>query len=642
MTTAQSAGAGTHAFQAEVSRILELMVHSVYTEKEIFLRELISNASDACDKLRYEAISKPELMGDDQQLAITLAIDKDGRRLTVSDNGIGMTEAELVENLGTIAKSGTRAFLDKMAADPEPASGLIGQFGVGFYSAFMVGDRISVTSRRAGEGQAFHWESDGASGFSVRVATAEEAQQVPRGTAVTVHLKADGDEYLEAFTIERIVKAYSDHILFPVELIGEGGERKQLNAASALWQRSRSEVTPEAYTEAYKGLTHGFDEPALTIHYKAEGRQSYAVLLFVPTERPFDLFDVERKGRVKLYVRRVYITDEAELLPGWLRFVRGVVDSEDVPLNISREMLQNNPQVAQIRRALTGRVVSELETMAKQDGERYLKVWDVFGAVIKEGLYEDFERRDAILKLVRFRSTKGDGWRSLADYVADMRPGQTDIYYLAGDNLDRLRASPQLEAAAARGVEVLLLADHVDSFWTTRAPAFDGKALKSLTQGEADLSSVELLDANTVPDEASTERATTLVEAVKGALGDQVSDVRASKRLVSSAVCLVAPGAGPDLALERLLKQRNEGMGVKPVLEINPSHPLVEAIAARMGSGGKAEVDDLAQLLLDHARILDGELPADPARFASLFNRYLASSLGGGPGADGGDGAADA
>lgn len=615
-----------HSFQAEVSRLLDLMVHSVYTEKEIFLRELISNASDACDKLRYEAIAAPELIAAEPRLAITLTRDKDARTLTVADNGIGMSEAELVDNLGTIARSGTKAFLDRLASAPDGSAGLIGQFGVGFYSAFMVADRIAVTSRRAGASDAYHWASDGASGFTIRPATADEAAAVPRGTMVKLHLKEDAADYLEPYAVERVVKTYSDHILFPVEMEAGDGSRQQINSASALWQRSKSDVTAEAYAEAYKAMTHGLDEPALTIHYKAEGRQAYAVLLFVPTERPFDLFDAERRGRVKLYVRRVYITDEAELLPGWLRFVRGVVDSEDVPLNISREMLQNNPNVGHIRRALTGRVVGELETLATKEPERFAKVWETFGPVVKEGLYEDFERRDAILKLARFRTTtSGIGWRSLADYVGSMRPGQSDIYYLAGDNLDRLKSSPQLEAAAARGVEVLLLGDHVDSFWTTRAPKFADKGLKSLSQGETDLSAIPLLDGQDTA--SATTEAAPLVSALKSALGEAVSDVRPSKRLVTSAVCLIAPGSGPDLALERLLKHRNEGVGMKPVLEINTAHALVKAAAASVEAGRTEEVADLAALLLDQARILDGELPADPASFAERLNRYVERGL---------------
>ena len=623
------ASGGQHAFQAEVSRLLHLMVHSVYTEKEIFLRELVSNASDACDKLRYEAIAAPDLIGDDTRLAITISIDKDARRLTVADNGIGMTEAELVDNLGTIARSGTKAFLDRLAAEPQGSSGLIGQFGVGFYSAFMVADRIEVASRRAGSQDAFVWSSDGTNGFSVRPATEDDAGGLSRGTRVSLVLKSEADSYLDPYEIERIVKTYSDHILFPVELAEADGKLRQLNAASALWQRSRSEVTPEAYNEAYRGITHQMGEPALTLHYKAEGRQSYAVLLFVPGERPFDLFDVERKGRVKLYVRRVFITDEAELLPSYLRFVRGVVDSEDVPLNISREMLQNNPQVVQIRRALTGRVLSELESVADKDAERFAKIWEIFGAVLKEGIYEDFERRDQLLKLARFRSTAGSGWRSLKDYVAAMRPGQTEIYYLVGDNLERLKASPQLEAALARGVEVLLLTDHVDSFWAMRGLKFEEKPLRSLTQGEADLSAIPYLEGN-APGADETGDTAALVAALKTALGDAVSDVKASQRLVASAVCLVAQGAGPDLALERLLKSREQGMGLKPILEINPAHGLLKAVAASIAAGRTDEVGDLAGLLLDQAKILDGELPADPSKFAERLNRYVARGVAAG------------
>ncbi|MBS0241772.1 MAG: molecular chaperone HtpG [Proteobacteria bacterium] len=627
MPDATTSPKGQHSFQAEVSRLLDLMVHSVYTEKEIFLRELVSNASDALDKLRYEAIAAPDLMGEDNRLAVTISVDKDARRLTIADNGIGMSEAELIDNLGTIAKSGTRAFLDKLASNPEGGSGLIGQFGVGFYSAFMVAEHIDVTSRRAGSGETNVWASDGLSGFSVRPATADEAARVPRGTSIALTLKPDAASYLEPYEIERIVKTYSDHILFPVELLDEKGERRQLNAASALWQKSKSEVTPEAYAEAYRGIAHQMGEPAVTIHYKAEGRQSYAVLLFVPAERPFDLFDVERKGRIKLYVRRVFITDEADLLPSYLRFMRGVVDSEDVPLNISREMLQNNPQVAAIRKALTGRIISELETLGEKEPERFTKIWETFGAVIKEGLYEDFERRDQLLKLARFRSTKGDGWRTLGEYVADMRPGQDEIYYLAGDNLERLKASPQLEAAVARGVEVLLLADHVDSFWTTRSAKFAEKSLKSLTQGEADLSSVPYLEGK-APETPPADDTAALITALKSALGDKVSDVKTSARLVSSAVCLVAAGAGPDLALERLLKHRDEGMGLKPVLEVNASHALVKAVASSAAAGRSDEVADLAALLFDEALILDGELPADPAKFAERLNRYLSRGLG--------------
>jgi molecular chaperone HtpG len=631
MSTDRPSPATSQPFQAEVSRLLHLMVHSVYTEKDVFLRELISNASDACDKLRYEAIAQPALIGDDARFAIRIEADKDAGRLIVSDNGIGMDYAELAENLGTIARSGTRAFLDRLGKEGENSS-LIGQFGVGFYAAFMVADRIEVTSRKAGEDAAWLWASDGASGFTVAPAPEAEAAKVPRGTRIALHLKDDSRTFLDDYEIERVVKTYSDHILFPVEFVGADGTAKQLNSASALWQRSKSEVKPEDYTEIYRSLSGQLDEPSLTVHYKAEGRQSYAALLFVPTQRPYDLFDVERKGRVKLYVRRVFITEDAALLPGYLRFVRGVIDSEDVPLNISREMLQNNPAVAQIRRAVTAKLTGELESVAAKEPEKFLGLWESFGQVLKEGIYEDFERRDQLLKIARFRTTAGDGWRSLDDYVAAMREGQTDIYYLVGESLDRLKASPQLEAATQRGVEVLLLADPVDAFWTSAAPKFDGKAMKSLSQGEVDLSAVPLKDEAQPKPEAAPDLAD-LVATLKATLGGEVDDVKISQRLVTSPACLVASAQGPDRTLERMLQRQQRGVNVKPVLEINPGHPLIAAIGRAQGGAETAVVDDLAHLLLDQARIVEGELPADPARFAERLNRYLVAGIGAGTGA---------
>lgn len=625
MSTDRPSPAGARPFQAEVSRLLHLMVHSVYTEKDIFLRELISNASDACDKLRYEAIARPELIGDDARLAIRIETDKEAGRLVIADNGIGMNESELAENLGTIARSGTRAFIERLGKDGEN-SALIGQFGVGFYSAFMVADHIEVLSRKAGEDTVWLWSSDGANGFTIGPAEEGESAKAVRGTRITLHLKDDAKNFLDDYEIERIVKTYSDHILFPVELIGADGAAKQLNSASALWQRSKSEVKPEEYTEAYRSLAGQLDQPALTVHYKAEGRQSYAALLFVPTQRPFDLFDVERKGRVKLYVRRVFITEDAALLPGYLRFVRGVIDSEDVPLNISREMLQNNPAVAQIRRAVTGKVIGELETLANKDPKDFTQIWETFGQALKEGIYEDFERRDALLKLARFRSTAGDGWRSLSEYVADMREGQTDIYYLVGESLDRLKASPQLEAAKERGVEVLLLADPVDAFWTTASPKFDGKTLKSLSQGDVDLSAVPLKESAT-PKADPPKDVVDLISSLKAALGDEVDDVKVSQRLVSSPACLVANAHGPDRTLERMLQRQQRGINVKPVLEINPGHPLIAAIDRARLATDLTAVDDLAHLLLDQARIVEGELPSDPARFAERLNRYLVAGL---------------
>src|SRR5690348_6536296 len=510
--TVEAASTTTQPFQAEVSELLHLMVHSVYSETDIFLRELISNASDACDKLRYEAISKPELIADGDAPKIRIVPDKNAGTLTIADSGIGMDRQELIDNLGTIARSGTKAFVARLN-EAKDSAGLIGQFGVGFYSAFMVADRIVVTSRRAGSAEAWTWTSSGGAGFEVAPAAEEDAKRVSRGTEIVLHLKSDAAKYLEDYQIERVVGAYSDNIQFPIELVPEEGESRQINSASALWQRSKSELTVEDYKQAYKSIANAFDEPAMTLHYRAEGRYSYAVLLFAPSTKPFDLFEPARKGRVKLYVRRVFITDDADLLPAYLRFVRGVIDSEDLPLNISREMLQNNPQLAQIRKAVATRVVSELETLADKDPENFAKIWEAFGAVLKEGIYEDFERREKLLALSRFTTTAGEK-RSLKQVIADFKPNQTEIYYLVGDSIERLKSNPRLEAATARGIEVLLLTDPVDAFWTSMPTEFDGKPLKSLSQGDLNLDLIPRVDEEKKDEPAADEAATIAV--IKG------------------------------------------------------------------------------------------------------------------------------
>jgi len=618
MTTATDAASVSKPFQAEVSELLHLMVHSVYSETDIFLRELISNASDACDKLRYEAIARPELIGDGEAPKIRIAPNKKADTLTVSDTGIGMDRQELIDNLGTIARSGTKDFVAKLAEAKDGAS-LIGQFGVGFYSAFMAADRIVVTSRRAGASEVWTWSSSGSSGFEVAPADEETAGRVARGTEIVLHLKQDAAKYLEAYEIERIVGAYSDNIQFPIELVPEEGESRQINSASALWQRSKSELTPEDYKQAYKSIANAFDEPAMTLHYRAEGRYSYAVLLFAPSTKPFDLFEPARKGKVKLYVRRVFITDDADLLPAYLRFIRGVIDSEDLPLNISREMLQNNPQLVQIRKAVTGRVIGELETLSEKEPDAFNKIWDAFGPVIKEGIYEDFERREKLLALSRFSTTAGEK-RSLKQYVADFKPNQTEIYFLAGDCIERLKSNPRLEAAAARGIEVLLLTDPVDAFWTSMRLDYDGKPLKSLSQGDISFDLIPLVEEHKDEAEPAADEAATIA-IIKASLGDRVSDVKASTRLTTSASCLVAGSHGPDRELERILSQQARGARTRPILEINLRHPLVAAIAKK---GGDAKVaDDLSLLLLEQAQILDGELPEDPAAFAARLNRLV-------------------
>jgi molecular chaperone HtpG len=622
MTTIDTA-AQSQPFQAEVAELLHLMVHSVYSETDIFLRELISNASDACDKLRYEAIANPDLIADGAPPKIQIAPNKKANTLSVVDSGIGMDRQELIDNLGTIARSGTRSFLSRLG-EAKDGAGLIGQFGVGFYSAFMVAERIVVVSRRAGAAEAFVWSSSGGAGFDIAPASEEEAQRIGRGTEIVLHLKPDAAKYLETYQIERIVGAYSDNIQFPIELKPEEGEPRQINSASALWQRSKSDLKPEDYTQAYKSIAGAFDEPAMTLHYRAEGRQSYAVLLFAPSTKPFDLFEPSRKGKVKLYVRRVFITDDADLLPSYLRFIRGVVDSEDLPLNLSREMLQNNPQLTQIRKAVTGRVVGELESLSDKEGETYAKIWDAFGPVIKEGIYEDYERREKLLVLARFTTTVGDK-RSLKQYVEDLKPNQTEVYYLVGDSVERLKSNPKLESATARGIEVLLLTDPVDAFWTSASLDFGGKPLKSLSQGDLNLDLIPLLDASGKDEpKPETDDAATIA-VIKDALGDRVSDVRASQRLTASASCLVAGGHGPDRELERLLARQNRAAGTKPILEINMRHPLAAAVA--QAKAAKGDAADLSFLLLEQAQILDGELPEDPAAFAGRLNRLVLQGL---------------
>jgi molecular chaperone HtpG len=607
-------------FQAEVAELLHLMVHSVYSETDIFLRELISNASDALDKLRYEAIAVPALMPDEDPPKIRIVPDKKAGTLAVTDNGIGMDRQELIDNLGTIARSGTKSFLSRLT-EAKDGAGLIGQFGVGFYAAFMVADRIVVTSRRAGADEVWSWISTGGNGFDIAPAAEEDAGRIARGTEIVLHLKPDAKKYLETYEIERIVGAYSDNIQFPIEVKLEEGDPRQINSASALWQRPKSELKPEDYTQAYRAIAGAFDDPAMTLHYRAEGRQSYAVLLFAPSTKPFDMFEPSRKGRVKLYVRRVFIADDADLLPGYLRFIRGVIDSEDLPLNISREMLQNNPQLTQIRQAVTGRVIGELERLGEKEPETFAKIWDAFGPVIKEGIWEDFERREKLLALSRFTTTTGDK-RSLKQYAESLKPNQTEIYYLVGDSIDRLKSNPKLEAAAARGIEVLLLTDPVDAFWTSAPLDFGGKPLKSLSQGDVDFGLVPLIDADAGDKDGSGADEAATIALIKDSLGDRVSDVRASQRLTTSASCLVADGGGRDRALERLLAQQNKGFDTKPVLEINMRHPLVAAIA-----GHKDAASDLSFLLFEQAQILDGEVPGDPAAFASRLNQLVLRGL---------------
>ena len=624
--TAKKANGESHEFQAEVAKLLKMMVHSVYSEREVFLRELISNAADACDKLRYEAIAKPELTGKDSELGIAIAIDKEKKTIAIGDNGIGMNHDELIENLGTIARSGTQAFMEQASAakDSSGEVNLIGQFGIGFYAAFMVADTVEVISHKAGEDKCWKWSSNGEGSYTIEEAVGEDARS--RGTEIYLSLREDALEFLEETRIEQIVTTYSDHITYPIAL--DGPEPRQLNAGNAIWSRAKSDISEEQHKEFFGAISGVYSDPALTLHYKAEGLNEYTVLLYVPSERPYDLFDPERRGRQKLYVRRVYITDEAELLPAYLRFVRGVIDSEDMPLNISREMLQNNPLVGKIRKAVTGKVLGELKKCAENDAEKYAKLWESFGPVIKEGLYEDMERRDDLFELARFRTTNSsDGETvSLKDYVGGMKENQTGIYYVTGENAEKVAQSPQLEGYKARGLDVLLLSDPVDSFWVRTALGYDGKPFKSITQGADDLDSIEpdKKDDEAEKDQAGDDEISALLVAMKEALGDKVDEVRKSVRLTDSPVCIVAGSEALDRNLEKILAMQNaEGMSVSaPVLEINPSNPLIKGLAAQ-AKKDKASVSDAAFLLLDQAYILEGERPADPAAFAKRMSDVL-------------------
>ncbi|MEO9168361.1 MAG: molecular chaperone HtpG [Aestuariivirga sp.] len=605
-------------FQAEVGKLLHLMVHSVYSDRDVFLRELISNASDALDKLRYEAIAKPQLLEQDAGLAITITADKKAKTLTIADSGIGMSAKELTENLGTIAKSGTQKFAEKVKDAPQ----LIGQFGVGFYAAFMVASEIEVFSRKAGAKVCNVWRSKGEGTFTV-----EEADAGLRGTRIVLHMRDDALDYLEGWKIEEVVKTYSDHITHPIMLAGEDAESaKQINSASAIWMQPKSKVTAEQHKEFFGQLSHTSDAPALTIHYRAEGKQEYNVLLYVPAERPFDLYDPERKGRQKLYVKRVFIADDAALLPPYLRFVRGVVDSSDMPLNLSREMLQNNPDVSAIRKAVTNRVLQELKKLGESDANTFAKIWEAFGPVIKEGLYEDWERRDALFEVARFKSTKRDSI-TLKEYIADLKENQTAIYYLTGEDAAKAAASPQLEGYKSRDIEVLLLTDPVDSFWVRTAMGFEGKPFKSVSQGAGDLDTIK--PANEKKEEAKdTPETVALVAAFKQALGTRVSDVRASKRLTDSACCIVNDGQ-MDRTLEKLLsRQKDSGVAISaPVLEINPSHGLITALAVALKTKGPSAVEDAAYLLLDQATMLEGEVVADPSAFAKRLDAMMAKAF---------------
>ncbi len=619
-----------HQFEAEVGQLLDLMINALYSQRDVFLRELISNAADAADRLRYAALAQPELLGDDAEPHITLSVDAKKRILEVADNGIGMSKAALTEDLGTIARSGTRAFVEQAtqsaASGESPDLSLIGQFGVGFYSAFMVAERVEVESVAAGETEGWLWSSDGRGSYEIA-----PAARTGRGTCVRLHLRKDAKEYLDESRLRQVVRTWSDHVSVPIRFrSGPDQEPQVINTAAALWARPRREISKDQYVSFYRDVGHSFDEPWITMHNRAEGKLSYITLLFVPTEPPFDLYDPERRRQLRLFVRRVFITDRTDaLIPPWLRFVRGVVDSEDLPLNVSREMLQHDPQVTRLRRSITRRVLNALKDKAEKDPEAYERFWNGFGPVLKEGIYDDADWREKLLELARFRSAGGeaaDGLVSLRGYVERMKDGQDEIYYISGDDPEQLADSPQIEGFRARGLEVLLLSDTVDDFWVPRVQDYEGKPFRSVTKGGIDLSKFAST-TGTASEEASNEDVDRVIARFKTVLGEAVSDVVRSEHLTESPAVLVAPKDGMDLQVEKLLQRHGQLQELsRKVLEINPANGLIRALSGK--DVGDQEFDDAAHVLLDHARLVAGETVTDLAKFGRRTHRLINRGLG--------------
>ena len=630
-----TAAAETRKFEAEVAQVLHLVTHSLYSHKEIFLRELVSNASDACDKLRFAAIGTPELLAGDSELRIDVSIDKDARTLTIRDNGIGMTRDEVIANIGTIASSGTRKFLEALSAEQKTDANLIGQFGVGFYSAFIVADKVTLVTRKAGAeaGEGVRWESAGTGEY-----TLETVDNAGRGTSVTLHLKADEDEFVQPWQVRSLIARYSDHIGFPIRMPKDkGGEDKDdntaeewevVNQASALWTRPKSELKDEEYQNFYKHIGHDYNDALAWSHNRVEGNQNFTSLLYLPSKSPFDLLmgaRDERKG-LKLYVKRVFIMDAAEqLLPAYLRFVRGVVDSDDLPLNVSREILQQNRNLEKLRAACTKRVLDLLDKLAKDEPEKFTTFWNEFGAIFKEGVAEDFANKERIAKLLRFASTKSEGAAqtvSLDDYIGRMVADQDAIYFLTADGYAAAKGSPQLEALKAHGVEVLLMYDRIDDWMSTYLTEYAGKKLRNVAKGDLDLG--KLAGADAEKRKEAEKAAEGVVKKLKELLGERVRDVRVSARLTDSPSCLVLDEHDMGLTMQRLLKQAGHDVPAsKPVLEINPEHALVKRLEAETDS---ARASDLGSILLEQAQLLEGAQLDDPAAYVRRVNALLTSS----------------
>jgi molecular chaperone HtpG len=635
MTTTTEPVKETRAFQAEVKQLLQLMIHSLYSNKEIFLRELISNASDAADKLRFEALDHPELYDGDSDLAIDVSFDKAARTITIADNGIGMSRDEAIEHLGTIAKSGTREFFSKLSGDQQKDAALIGQFGVGFYSAFIVADRVTVESRRAGlpADEGVRWESDGSGEFSV-----EEIEKPRRGTSITLHLRAEEDDFLSSFRLKSVLKKYSDHISLPIHMKQEAWDKDKseyvtkdevetINQASALWTRPKNDITDAQYKEFYQHVSHDYNEPLAWTHSRVEGRSEYTQLLYIPKEPPFDLWDRDRRAGIKLYVKRVFIMDDAEqLMPVYLRFVKGVIDSNDLPLNVSREILQESRDVKAIREGSTKKVLGMIEDLAANKPADFAQFWKSFGQVLKEGLGEDQANKDRIAKLVRYASTHDDSDAetvSLADYVARMKEGQDKIYYVSGESFTAAKNSPHLEIFRKKGLEVLIMSDRVDEWALNFLHEFDGKELVSVAKGGLDLGKLEDESEKAEQEKESGEFAD-VVAKMKATLGDTVKDVRVTFRLTDSPSCIVADDGAMSANLARMLKAAGQSAPEsKPILEINPHHALV--VRLKEESADSARFDDWAHVLFDQATLAEGGQLENPAAFVKRINGLLSA-----------------
>ena len=619
----------SYNFEADTGKILDIVIHSLYSNKEIFLRELVSNSSDAIDKLRYLAVSDKALSDLANDFAITISADKKTKILTIADNGVGMDEADLTQSLGTIARSGTKSFLEALGhankgekKDKGKDVSLIGQFGVGYYSAFMVADKVEVLTRKAGEAQAYLWSSDGRNGYTI-----EPAEKAEHGTIISLHLKKDDKEFLEQMRLGHIIKTYADHISYHINFL-DGADVSQLNSGSALWTRPKSEITQEDYDAFFADMGAGYGTPLLTLHNVSEGAVSFTNLLCIPQMRPYDLFDPARKPKVGLYINRVFITDDCDaLIPAWLRFVRGIVDTADIDLNVSRELLQHNKTLDRIGKAVVRRILTELKKMHDKKPEDYDTLWSQFGVVLKEGMYEDADNREKLLAMTRFHSSTQDGLTGLGDYVSRLKDGQDTIYYLSADTLTQAQMSPHLEGFKARGIEVLYFTDPVDEFWLPLVPEFEGKKFVSITKGGVDIDQFKKSDDD--KDEPEVVDIDKLITAMKEMLGTAVADIRISKTLTDSPACLVADEGGMDIQMQRLMKAHDPNFQDQPrILEVNPKHDLIQNLNQLVGDDAQSQlVNDAAHMMFEQSLILEGKLPSDMAAFSERMTRLMTRGL---------------